>query len=178
MKNTPNYIQFRYTGTMIGDIYTLYYVKGGKGAYLYKNFMMMEDTNGVCRVDEETEKRLFASLDEFNAPSWNGFYKNNKNVLDGYSADITVKYPSGEKISAVGYNESPEGMLSFGFEMKNIFFEKKEEFITFEGMDFNKDALPYIIKENGKDDFTLEKAARNLECDEETAKRVLEELEK
>ncbi len=76
------------------------------------------------KQDKKTYEDLKALLEYCDIKSWDGFFKSNNNVLDGYSFTFEAVLEDGSKISAGGNNASPKSYHTF---TKLIYFLAKTE---------------------------------------------------
>lgn len=60
-------------------------------------------------ADEAAVRELERILNEHEVAHWNGFNKNNRNVLDGNSFTLSVTMENGKDIHAHGYMKWPKG---------------------------------------------------------------------
>lgn len=74
-------------------------------------------------VDSKFVKRIEDVLNKYNVASWNGFNKNDKNVLDGDSFSTYINYGENGYISASGYMMWPNNYSDVRDELNTIFME-------------------------------------------------------
>ena len=117
-------------------------------------------------VDDKTMKEIIETLNNNDVSSWDGFDKDDKNVLDGSSFSFSVETKKGEKISAHGYMRYPKNYGLVTSKLHNIFMDlyrnnKDKTYLfdteSFEG--FNIDGVTKVEVEKqtigGKDRETI-----------------------
>ena len=101
-------VSFRYSeGGGLGPSYE-YEINLEKNKYIFK----AGGYNGVdLDVEKEISKKqvkeLSKIIDDNDIKSWDGFDKSDKDVMDGHSFSLFIKYKSGESLSAHGYMKYP-----------------------------------------------------------------------
>lgn len=73
-------------------------------------------------VDKDFAKKLENILNKYKINSWDGFQKSNKNVLDGNSFDLYIKF-NNKSISASGYMKWPRDYDLFKSDINELFSE-------------------------------------------------------
>ncbi len=102
--------------------YGLSYDKS-KNCYIatIKPYGIDEDDYLEIEVDKKFRDNIKDVLVEYHVEKWNGFNKNNPNVLDGDSFSLNVKIDEDESISASGYMMWPENYRNVVSAIDNLF---------------------------------------------------------
>jgi hypothetical protein len=74
-------------------------------------------------IDKNTIKKIENVLNKYDVIKWNGFNQNDKNVLDGNSFSVNIKYNDNKTIEAHGYMMYPKNYRDVLKEIKEIFNE-------------------------------------------------------
>ena len=119
--------------TEIKSISSFYYsTSGGMDPNSYKRYEYKDGRityeNGYNsnvaknrKVDKMFEEKLITILKEENIIKWNGFNKNDKDVLDGSGFNLDIKYNDNEYIKASGYMIYPKNYKSFNKKIVELF---------------------------------------------------------
>ena len=119
-------ITFHYsysTGTMINSyVYYDLSCKNEKCIAIIKPNNMAEDEKLETIVDFKIKEKLENILKKYHVENWDGFNKNDKNVLDGdsFSMNITMK---NSDIKASGYMKWPKNYNQVTNEIDSLFME-------------------------------------------------------
>ena len=97
---------------------------GITGTSMYSNYqydIIKKDNKYLCTIknDEEEEshtfeieekdvKELEERLNDYKISKWNGFSKNDKRILDGYSFTLSINLENGKDVYAHGYMRYPK----------------------------------------------------------------------
>lgn len=116
---------FSYTSGYAMNAYTRYELdyKDNKYEVKVKPYGVAEEAAQTVYVDEDFVKKLETVLDKYNVGSWNGFNKNDKNVLDGDSFSLNATFKDNTIISAHGYMSWPKNYREVREEIYNLFNE-------------------------------------------------------
>ena len=118
------------------DIVSFKYNYGGYNGGYYEYSIILEDdkamfsangSNGVdLYIDKEIDKSYFEKLakviNDNKIYKWNGFDETDKNILDGYSFELIVKYKDDSTLKAYGYMKYPDE-YNIGHEALTNFLE-------------------------------------------------------
>lgn len=77
----------------------------------------------TVRLAPEKVQALVDMLDRYNVGSWDGFNKNNRNVLDGRSFSLYIRKADGQDISAHGYMKWPDHYSEVSGALKDLMKE-------------------------------------------------------
>ena len=118
-----------YEGEIISISYSYGSYNGGYWNYeIYKEnqktFVKAKGWNGVelnlnKQVDNNVLDDISQIVKEKEIYKWYGFNKEDKNVLDGYSFSLTIKYSDGKEGKASGYMKYPNNYTSAHKELTN-----------------------------------------------------------
>jgi hypothetical protein len=74
-------------------------------------------------VNKDFSEKIKDVLVKYHVENWNGFNKNDKNVLDGDSFSISITMKNGDDIHASGYMRWPDNYKNVVNEIDNIFMD-------------------------------------------------------
>ena len=86
-----------------------------------------EENAKEYNVSKKDLERIEKVLKANNVEKWNGFNKNDKNVLDGDSFSMSITTREGEEIDAHGYMKWPTNYGEVKTELDKIFEDIKKE---------------------------------------------------
>ena len=113
---------FYSTGTMINS--QVYYdIEFSNNKYILKikpNNVPEEETKEF-ELNENQILEIINILNKYEVFNWDGFHKNNKNVLDGDSFNLNLYTKNKDNISASGYMMWPKNYLNVKNELDNYF---------------------------------------------------------
>ena len=121
-------VSFRYSeGSGMGSYYE-YEINLEKNKYIFK----AKGYNGVDldvekEISEEQVKKLSKIIDDNDIKSWDGFDKSDKDVMDGHSFSLFIKYKSGESLSAHGYMKYPSNYREASKELEDYLLSLTED---------------------------------------------------
>ena len=115
-------LRFHYTVGYAMNAYVTYELICDDDCFLsYKlNGVSEEDTKKVPFPKKDISK-IVDVLNKYNVSSWDGFDKNNKNVLDGDSFSFSLDMGNNEEIYASGYMMWPKNYREVKTELEAIF---------------------------------------------------------
>lgn len=79
----------------------------------------------IYEVDRELVDELEDILNKYNVGHWNGFDKNNRNVLDGNSFTLSIKMDNNEEVYARGYMKWPKNYQEVKKDIIDLFGQFK-----------------------------------------------------
>ena len=124
-KNIADIASFRFTfsnGSMMNSGET-YGLKLQNNSYTleYKPRYAPNTCTVRTEVDKSFAKELEDILNQYEVRKWQGFDKNAKNVMDGDSFSLSVKYGQGTEVSAHGYMKWPTNYSNVKGEIMALF---------------------------------------------------------
>lgn len=93
----------------------------GECALTYKPYGISEEDAKQKKLDSDTVKKIEEILTKYEVARWDGFHKNDKNVLDGDSFSFSLTTKDGSNISASGYMKWPENYGEVVTEFDSLF---------------------------------------------------------
>lgn len=125
------HLRFSYTNGYAMYAYTIYEIDYEDGKYILtiKPYGVPEEESQKEVIFKKDIKRIEKILNNYNVGSWNGFNKNDKNVLDGDSFSFSLRYDDDKEVDAYGYMRYPNNYREVKQELENIFanFYKDKE---------------------------------------------------
>lgn len=114
---------FSYTSGYEMYSYTNYDLKceGHNCKAIVKPNGVSEDDKYETEVDSNFVKEIEDVLNKYNVAKWNGFNKSDKDVLDGDSFSMSIRYGDDGYISASGYMMWPDNYSNVRSEISSIF---------------------------------------------------------
>lgn len=103
-----------------GVNYSIDYENGKYIAKIKNNGESSDNTKKV-EISKYKVRKLESILNKYRVGSWNGFRKNNKNVLDGSSFNLYIKLEDDTTIEASGYMKWPENYRKVREEVESFF---------------------------------------------------------
>ena len=85
------------------------------------------DEEYALEMTQEDADRLDALVRRCGLWKWNGFDKNDRNVMDGEGFDLTIRYADGKQLEASGDNAFPDGYKAAENEINTYFKELLEQ---------------------------------------------------
>ena len=118
------------------DIISFKYNYGSYHSGYYEYSIILEDDKAMFRangsngvdlyIDKEIDKSYFEKLakviNDNKIYKWNGFDETDKDILDGYSFELIVKYKDDSTLKAYGYMKYPDE-YNIGHEALTNFLE-------------------------------------------------------
>lgn len=103
-------LEYSYTSGMAIDDYARYTVEcvDINCTYTIKPSGKKKEEEKVIKFDNGLIKLVEEMLTKYDVYSWDGFDKNDSNVLDGNSFSLSIKLKNGDTISARGYMMWPD----------------------------------------------------------------------
>lgn len=103
-------LRFTYSTGYHINAYVIYEINLIDGKYIasIKPTDLDDEEKKEYELSKDEVKEIINKLNEYNVINWNGFRKTNKNVLDGNSFSLYIKYSGDESISASGYMMWPK----------------------------------------------------------------------
>lgn len=99
------YFRFSYTTGYHMNASVSYEIELIDGKYIakIKPTDIPEEDAQTIEISENEVKTIENKLSEYHVSLWNGFHKSDKNVLDGNSFSLSIRYKNNDSISASGY---------------------------------------------------------------------------
>lgn len=121
--NEIKHMHFGYsTGNMINAYvsYDIDYENNNYYATIKPNNLSEEDKLKV-KISTETVDKVIEIIKKYEVQNWDGFNKNDQNVLDGNSFSLSIELTNNKSISAHGYMKWPKNYREVKEELDIIF---------------------------------------------------------
>ena len=119
------YLSFSYSKGYAVNSYIRYSLDCKKDGYIaeIKPYGIDDDEKITVSVSDDVVSKLVDVLKKYDVSSWNGFNKNNKNVLDGDSFSLYVRMDNDDTIEASGYMMWPKNYSDVRDSIDSIFMD-------------------------------------------------------
>ena len=120
-------LRLYYTGGYAAYAYTIYEIEyNDKYTITIKPYGVPDEETKTYDMSEEEIQKILDILNKYNVKKWDGFNKNDKDVLDGDSFSFSAKFGDGTSISAHGYMMYPDNYGNVKNELVEIFNNGRE----------------------------------------------------
>ena len=121
-------LYFTYTNGYAMNSYVIYELNcDDKCTVKIKPLGEDEENTKEYNVSKKDLERIEKVLKDNNVEKWNGFNKNDKNVLDGDSFSMSITTREGEEIDAHGYMKWPTNYGEVKTELDKIFEDIRKD---------------------------------------------------
>ena len=116
-------MRFTYTKGYMANAYVIYEIEYKDGKYIskIKPYGVSEEETITKEVDIKFISKMQEIFNKYEVYKWNGFNKNNKDVLDGDSFSFNLSTIDNGDITAHGYMSWPKNYSEVKSELDNLF---------------------------------------------------------